>query len=141
MAIKFKDNTPQVKKMLLRNIFNALEAVGFFVSGDAKRRVPVDRGALRESISHESNTDEKIVRIGASEKYAVFVEKGTGIYAVDGNGRKTPWLYFYDGYKGDQGVRLTYGQKPQPFLTPAGEENISTIVNMVATQLKKGFEK
>lgn len=139
MAVKVINNTKKIKTLMLKNIFNALDAVGFFVEGEAKRRTPVDNGALINSFDHEVNTSNKIVRIGNTMEYAVYVEKGSGIFAVDGNGRQTPWVYFYDGGNGEKGYRITVGQKPQPFLTPAGEENIDTIIKIIATQLKKGL--
>jgi len=141
MTVQVKNNIPKVKEMMLRNIFNALDAAGNVIMGDAKERAPVDRNFLREkSIKMDIDFDKKMVRVGSTSEYAIYVEKGTGIFAVDGNGRKTPWAYFYDGYKGEKGWRFTRGQKPQPFLTPAGEENIDLIIKVMAIQLKKGFE-
>jgi len=139
LVTKFKNNTKEVKKMLAKNIFNALDAVGFFVEGEAKRKVPVDKGYLRDSFGHEVDDKKNNVRVGNFLPYAVFVEKGTGIFASEpskGTG-KTSWVY-YDVWK-DEFV-FTYGQKPQPFLMPAIENNREKIVKIIALQLKKGFE-
>ena len=132
MSIKVVLNTKQVKEALEKNIEAALFAIGSLVETDAKLRTPVDTGALRANMGFDTDIKNKRVRIGNTLEYAIYVEKGTGIYAEDGNGRKTPWAYM--NRKGDF-VR-TQGQKPQPFLTPAGEENIDKIVQIVAKYLR-----
>lgn len=136
MAYKVINNTDKVKKMLAKNIINALNAVGFFIEGEAKRKVVVDKGILREDIKKDIDIDKKIARIGVTKKYGVYVEKGTGIFAVDNNGRKTPWVYFSTQ---SNSFVTTYGQKPQPFLTPAAEENIDTLLKIISNNLKEGF--
>jgi len=135
MGVKFKNYSPQVKAQLLKNIVDALNAVGLFVAGEASRNAPVDLGALRNSYSHDIDAKDARVRIGSKEKYAIYVEKGTGIYAEDGNGRKTPWIYIDRNGVGHR----TSGQRPQPHLTPAGEDNIDTIIRIIANNLKKGL--
>ena len=71
----------------------ALEAIGITAEGYAKKLTPVDTGRLRNSISHAVSGDD--VYIGTNvQPYAIFVELGTGIYASDGQGRKTPWTYY-----------------------------------------------
>ncbi|MRC32413.1 HK97 gp10 family phage protein, partial [Bacillus thuringiensis] len=66
-------------------------AIGQFVSSKAKLLAAVDTGNLRRSIS--SKAEQEKVIIGTSADHGIYVEKGTGIYAVDGDGRKTPWMY------------------------------------------------
>lgn len=144
MAFDFevKIYTDDVLKSLALNIVNALDAVGLFVKGEAIQNIhnnkSVDNGNLWErSLDYETDNNKGIVQIGSTAEYSIFVEKGTGIYAEDGNGRKTPWIYFYDGHKGEKGFRITSGQKPAPFLTPAGEENVATIIKIVQFHLTK----
>lgn len=90
------------------------------VETEAKAQCPVDMGALRASIHSEVEvTSEAIVgRIGSQLEYAPYVHQGTGIYAKEGNGRKTPWKWYgkIGKYKG---WHTTDGQKPQPFLQKA----------------------
>ena len=87
------------------------------VETQAKQDCPVDQGILRASITSETEvTGEEIAgRIGSNLEYAPYVHNGTGIYAVNGDGRKTPWLYTVEAGK-YKGTHLTLGQKPQPFL-------------------------
>lgn len=90
------------------------------VENEAKKNCPVDNGALRASITSEVSVDESGItgRIGSNLEYAPYVHEGTGIYAKDGNGRKTPWGYVAKSGK-HKGFHWTHGQRPQPFLENA----------------------
>ena len=62
------------------------------------------------------------------------VEYGTGLFAENGNGRKdVPWNYQDD--KGEW--HSTRGQKPQPFMRPALNENRTEIIRII----KEGLDK
>lgn len=91
------------------------------VEAAAKEKCPVDDGTLRASIS--SMVVGNVGYVGTNVEYAPYVEYGTGIYAVKGDGRKTPWVYCDD--KGN--FHYTVGQHPQPYLEPALMENASVI--------------
>lgn len=90
------------------------------VEAQAKRNCPDDMGVLRASITSETDvtSDAIIGRIGSNLEYAPYVHQGTGIYAKDGNGRKTPWSYNVKAGK-YKGWHVTRGQRPQPFLENA----------------------
>ena len=114
-------------------IYRGLEKTGRLVETEAKKLVPVVNAILKMSISHEvvGNT----VYIGTNNPYARYVEYGTGIYARNGDGRKTGWSYIVRGAYADKYWRegakncfidaegnkriWTRGQKPQPFLERA----------------------
>jgi hypothetical protein len=80
--------------------------------------VPVDTSRLKGSIfartAVEGDNIEGIV--GSNMPYAPYVEYGTGIYAKEGKGRQTPWVYFSDKLKK---FFRTRGMLPQPYLFPA----------------------
>lgn len=106
----------------------------------AKERCAVDSGLLRGSIHTEITNQTQTgvtVQTGTNVFYAPFIEYGTGIYAVEGNGRKTPWRYFYRGHKGKAGMRMTRGGKPQPFLVPAFEMNANRLPDDIAMKLQE----
>lgn len=86
----------------------------------AKQGCPVDQGILRASITTDTEITEQAIigRIGSNLEYAPYVHNGTGIYAKDGDGRKTPWGYAAKGGK-YKGYHVTRGQRPQPFLEDA----------------------
>lgn len=118
MSMKFQSNRAAVMARHLAAKKAAHTAIGQFVSSKAKLLAAVDTGNLRRSISSKAE-QEKVV-IGTSADHGIYVEKGTGIYAVDGDGRKTPWMY-RDPKTGK--MIKTQGQHAQPFLRPAAESN------------------
>lgn len=98
------------------------------VESQAKQNCQVDIGILRASITSETEvTAREIVgRVGTNEEYGPYVHNGTGIYAKDGNGRKTPWGYTIRAGK-HKGFHWTQGQRPQPFLENAKLEKKSAV--------------
>lgn len=83
------------------------------VQRKAKRLVPKDSGLLSSRIKYDIQQGGFSAKMYAMTDYAVYVHWGTGIYAENGKGRKTPW--FYRDRKTGQG-RWTRGQKPKLFL-------------------------
>ena len=105
----------------------ALERVGSAAEGFAADLAPVDSGRLRNSITHK--VDDNSVTIGSPLEYAAYVEFGTGKYAS--GGRNTPWVY-----KDDKGNwHYTHGQRAQPFLKPALQNNIKTYQAIIKDKL------
>lgn len=88
---QFNSNGDEILAELENACVRALERIGSQAEGYAVDLVPVDTGNLRSSITHTVDTAEKVAYVGTANKYAVYVEMGTGLY-VDG-GRKTPWVY------------------------------------------------
>ena len=87
----------------------------------AKEKAPKDTGALRRSITSKVEViDDSITGIVYTPlEYAPYVEYGTGLFAEEGGRIDVPW-----NYQDDKGVwHSTSGQKPQPYLRPALEEN------------------
>ena len=105
----------------------ALERVGSAAEGFAADLAPVDSGRLRNSITHK--VDDNSVTVGSPLEYAAYVEFGTGKYAS--GGRNTPWVY-----KDDKGNwHYTHGQRAQPFLKPALQNNINTYQEIIKDEL------
>lgn len=116
MALNYDEFTKKLEK--------ALTDAAAVVEAKAKENAPVDSGNLRRSITHTVNYPEAI--IGSNADYAPYVEKGTGIYAAEGNGRKeVPWIY--TNAKGETVV--TKGSRPQPFLEPAIQQSKQDIID------------
>ena len=91
------------------------------VERSAKQKAPKDTGALRRSITSKIEVvDDSIVGIVFTPlEYAPYVEYGTGLFAAEGGRIDVPWNYQDD--KGEW--HSTSGQKPQPYMRPALEEN------------------
>ena len=98
-------------------VFKNVEKACIFLEGEAKKNCPVDQGPLRASMFHDVRlTESEIVgSVANSMEYAPYVHQGTGIYAKDGNGRKTPWKFKVAKGK-YAGWHITKGQKPNQFL-------------------------
>lgn len=106
-------------------VCNALEKACLKIEGEAKRKVPVKTGTLRNSITHKTDSRTLEGAVGTSVPYAPYVEIGTGIHSSQGNGRDTPWIYT-DPKTGEK--IFTRGSKPHPFLKPALDENTGEIL-------------
>lgn len=105
--IRYTSHRREVNNAMNEAIERALEAIGLYVEGEAKLRCPVDTGNLRNSYDHKVNMSNKSVTIGTNVSYSIFVEKGTR------------------------------NQRAQPHLTPAAEENISTIQQIASQYLSE----
>jgi len=130
-----------VKKDLTAKQLKALYSVGIFLEGEMINRAPVGiyhdgrvGGNLRQSISYKVDAAKKTVYAGASALYAIYVEKGTGLYAEGGKGRKTPWKFIVNIITGE--TRWTRGQKPQPFIAPAGTKNVDRLKALILEAMK-----
>ncbi|PEL17578.1 hypothetical protein [Bacillus wiedmannii] len=128
MSIKFQSNRAAVMARHLAAKKAAHTAIGQFVTSKAKLLTAVDTGNTRRGNNYKA-TAEKAV-IGNSVDTSIYLEKGTGIYAEDGNGRQTPWMY-RDPKSGK--MVKTQGQHAQPFLRPAAENN-KPMITQVGTR-------
>ena len=116
------------------DISKALNKACLVVENEAKRLCPVDTGDLRNSITHE--VDDGVGIVGTNKEYAPYVEYGTGIFAVEGNGRDTPW-----SYQDDEGNwHTTIGQKPQPFLAPAARIKKKLVIKVFNDEITRQIQ-
>lgn len=80
MANKIIWNDAAIKKVK-GELASKLELVGQYVEGQAIKNVTdmgaVDSGRLKNSITHETDKNEFVTRIGTNVEYAKFVELGT----------------------------------------------------------------
>ena len=74
MSVEIKDNTQDVLLALKKAKKNGLEAIGITAEGHAKKITPVDKGRLRNSITHTA--DSNAAYIGTNVEYAPYVELG-----------------------------------------------------------------
>lgn len=100
------------------------------VEASAKQKAPKDTGELRRSITSkiEQQGDDWVGVVYTPLEYAPYVEYGTGLFAVEGGRADVPW-----SYQNDKGEWIsTSGQKPQPYLRPALDENREEILRILA---------
>lgn len=118
---------------LLANI--AMEKSLQIVENKSKQNCPVDDGTLRASITHsiEIKGHDIVGKVGSNLEYAPYVHQGTGIHAINGDGREDPWSY--QDAKGKW--HRTVGQKPQPFIADAIQEKKNDIFTTFKEVLKQ----
>ncbi len=75
VSYQFKDNSADVLRAFESAVQNGLTAIGERAVFHARERVPVDTGALRDSI--EFTVDDDGVSVGSDKEYAAAVETGT----------------------------------------------------------------
>lgn len=138
MAIEIEGIGKVLKRLeKLSNTENIEKAMGkacAVVEAAAKQNAPKDTGALRRSITSKVDTEGKEVigTIFTSLEYAPYIEYGTGLFAESGGRKDVPWNYQDD--KGEW--HSTSGQKPQPFMRPAIEDNRNEIVKILKESIK-----
>lgn len=126
--LKVEIKAPTFKEVDFRQ---ALVNACVLVETTAKEKVPAPTGTLKRSITHEIKGNTGIV--GTNMEYAPYVEYGTGLFATNGDGRKTPWRY----QSADGQWHTTSGMSAQPFLGPALEENRDEIVKLFREAIKE----
>ena len=117
----------KMQELLMQNMELTLD----HIAEKAKEKVGVGTGALRadtRSLGVEIVGDEVHGAVGNSLEHAIYHHQGTGIYASDGNGRKTPWVY--EDPKTGKKI-YTRGSKPNPYLKDTIEQEQSTISKML----------
>ena len=148
--LEIQNNINAVLQQIKENLAAANEAVGMAMEAHVKEGTPVGTvestriknyhgGALRKSITHKVVGNEVYVGTNLrvnNRPYPVFVELGTGIYATDGKGRKSPWVWRDKNGK----YHYTHGIKPRHFMRNAltKPEHIQEYKEIYAEQLKKG---
>ncbi len=115
------------------SIKQALGKACALVERAAKEKAPKDTGELRRSITSKVERNQGVLQgiVFTPLEYAPYVEYGTGLFAEQGGRRDVPW-----NYQDDSGEwHSTSGQKPQPFMRPALDENREEILRI----LKEGL--
>ena len=117
------------------NMTQAMGQACAAVEASAKKKAPKDSGSLRRSIASKVETEDGNIQgvVYTALEYAPYVEYGTGLFAESGGRTNVPWVY-----QDDEGNwHSTKGQKPQPFLRPALNENRKTVVKILGGGIKK----
>ena len=114
------------------NLNAALGKACAVVERSAKQKAPKDKGDLRRSITSKVEGTEGVVYTPL--EYAPYVEYGTGLFAESGGRQDVPW-----NYQDDEGNwHSTSGQKPQPYMRPALNENREEILRIIKEGLIGG---
>lgn len=108
----------------------AMEKCCLLVESEAVKKAPKVDGILRQSITSGISADGLTGTVYSPLEYAPYVEYGTGLFATGTGGGRTdvPWIY-QDEKTGE--FIATSGQKPQPYMRPALDENRENIVKIL----------
>lgn len=113
--IKFEDNRVQIKGQIKAACIQWLYEVAGEVQGRVMRNSRVDTGRTKGSWKYLVDTGKMEAYVGSNYQNAIWEEYGTGQYALEGNGRKTPWKY----QDADGHWHTTNGKRPQRMLYKA----------------------
>lgn len=119
---------------IINEMMSKMKLAALTIEASAKKNCNVDNGVTRASIfsDAEFNKNEIVGIIGCNVDNAPYLEKGTGIYAVDGNGRQEPWNWKNQGSKKWGGRKSWKGSRPHPFLEPARDENKDKVLEILS---------
>ena len=93
MALQFEDNSVKVIDALNQAGIAWLHEAAGELESQVKRNTPVDTGQLKASWDYKVEESEQKAVVGSPIENAIWNEFGTGQYALNGDGRKTPWKY------------------------------------------------
>ena len=133
MSVEFKDFTKIVLNKIHETGETFLEEVGGEVEAQTKQNTKVDTGKTKNSWEHRVDTDKMEVQIGSRYQNALWEEFGTGIYALNGDGRKTKWVYRTEDGK----YHTTVGKKPRRALFRAYQSKKNTIIREAKRRFKE----
>lgn len=130
--IHFEDYSFKVKDAMNSAITAFLYEAAGELEAQVKRNTAVDTGQLKNSWTHHVDQSSQTATIGSPLENAIWEEFGTGEYALNGNGRKTPWHY-----KDRHGNwHTTTGKAPRRAFWKACEKIKPKLQKMLESKLK-----
>lgn len=164
MEFKFFDYSEKVKKAMEALAKSSLEEAAGEIEAQVKRNTPVGKVAgsqLKNSWTHRVTTDgddRTTAMVGSPLEKALWIEFGTGEYALEGKGRKGGWYipigsgkgqiseavvkaYGFKVVHGKNGMKYahTYGMKPQRPLHKAYVSMKNKIIKFLQDRFKGGL--
>lgn len=93
--VEYTNNSAKVKTAINTAVKNFLTEAGGEIQAATIRNSRTDTGQTKGSYEYKvvTGNDEGTVYVGSNYQNAIWEEYGTGEYALQGNGRKTPWVY------------------------------------------------
>ena len=133
MSVEFRDFLRIVLQKINDCGATFLEEVGGELEAQVKQNTKVDTGKTKGSWEHVVDEQKMEVQVGSRYKNALWEEFGTGIYALNGDGRKTKWVYKTPDGK----FHATVGKKPRRALYNA----YNSKKNQIIREAKRRFGK
>ena len=158
MSVKFHDYSVEVKAAMNKQIIAALEECAGELESQVKRNTRVGKVAgsnTKNNWKHRVVDSKLEAYVGNNEETAIWLEFGTGEYALEGKGRKGGWYipigngkgmisqatvdaYGFKVVHGKNGMKFahTYGMKPQRPFYKAYTRMKNAIINRIQNSLK-----
>ena len=130
MSVIFRDYSRIVIEKINECGVKFLEEASGELEAQVKRNTKVDTGKTKGSWEHIVHEHKLEAEVGSRYKNALWEEFGTGIYALNGNGRKTKWVYKTPDGK----YHTTVGKKPRRALYNAYNTKKNQIINALKRQ-------
>jgi len=111
MPVSYESFLPNVVAAMTQATQNFLEEASGELEAQVKSNTRVDTGQLKGSWRHILDLQNGEAYVGSDLENAIWEELGTGIYALGGNGRKTPWAWVGTTSKW-KGRHWTWGKRP-----------------------------
>ena len=115
MSVEFEDYSARVKGALSDAGKQWLTEAAGELEAQVKRNTRVDSGQLKNSWTYNVDEPAQEAKVGSPLENAIWEEFGTGQYALNGDGRKTAWMY--EDRNGEW--HKTTGKKPNRALNNA----------------------
>ena len=132
MSVEFIDNSEKIKLFLERATTAGLEEAAAELESQAFQNTPVNTGQLKGAWGHAIDEKRMVATIGNALENAIWTEFGTGEYALENNGRQTPWRY--QDAKGEW--HTTTGKKPIRMLHNAFVTKKNTVIRIMERHYK-----
>ena len=134
MSVVFKDFSEGIIRKINVLGVNWLEEASGEVESQTKRNTKVKTGKTKNSWEHRVSEYKLEAQVGSRYQNALWEEFGTGIYALNGDGRKdVPWFY-----KDAEGKwHMTSGKKPRRAFYKAYTSLKNKIIKSCQEEFKK----
>ena len=132
MSVEFHDYSRIVIQKINECGVKLLEEASGELEAQVKKNTKVDTGKTKGSWEHVVHEHKLEAEVGSRYKNALWEEFGTGIYALNGNGRKTKWVYKTPDGK----YHTTVGKKPRRALYNAYNTKKNQIINEARRRFK-----
>lgn len=130
--VKFEDNRVEVKGAIKSVCVGWLIEVAGEIQALAMRNTRVDTGKTKGSWEYKADSEKMEAYVGSNYQNTIWEEFGTGQYALEGNGRKSPWKY-RDAHGN---WHTTKGKKPRRVLYKAFKSILPNARKRLEQQLK-----
>ena len=135
--VKFTDHTLEVKNLVAKLAYQAVEESCGVLESQVKRNTAVDTGQTKNAWQHNVKASNEITTgtVGNPLENSIWEEFGTGEYALNGDGRKGGW-----SYKDEQGKwHHTMGKHPRRPLHRAYTALKSKLIKRIQDTFKRGL--